>query len=197
MSDASEYRDLNQDLYRRHWHAGWSWDAYLASSEPVHRERWLAALERTHLTDTQTARLGGFGRQINLLVLSGVWCGDCVRQGPIFYRLANAAPRLELRFLDRDQHPELADLLRINGARKVPVALFLSEDCFEVARFGDRPLSVYRAKAAREVGASCETGLVPPAADALATEVAEWVDLTEWVHLILRTAPLLRRRYGD
>jgi len=132
-----------------------------------------------------------------VLVLSGSWCGDCVRQGPILYRLAAAAPSLDLRFIDRDQYRELANVLRINGARKVPVVVYLSEDFFEVGRFGDRLLPLYRAKAARELGATCETGIVPPPAEELAAEVAGWVDLTEWMHLILRTAPLLRQRYGD
>ena len=130
-------------------------------------------------------------------MLSGAWCGDCVRQGPIFRRIAEAAPTIDLRFVDRDQQPELADLLRINGALKVPVAVWLSEDFYEVQRFGDRTLSVYRAKAGREMGAACATGLVPPAADALAVEIAEWVDMVERVHLILRTAPMLRTRHGD
>lgn len=197
MADASAYRDVNQEFYREHFARALSYQAYLDASEEKHVAKWQAALERTHLTATQTALLGGFTRRLNLLVLSGVWCGDCVRQGPIFHRLAEAAPTLDLRWLDRDANPELTDLLRINGARKVPVAVYLSEDFFELGRFGDRPLSVYRAKARRELGAACETGIVPPAAEALAAEIAEWVDITEWMHLILRTAPLLRERYGD
>ena len=197
MSDVNEYLDLHQPLWQSKWAAAQDWDAYLATSEERHRDRWLAALERTQLTAEQSALLGSFTRRIHLLVLSGVWCGDCVRQGPIFHRLAQAAPSLELRLIDRDEHADLADVLRLNGAKKVPVALFLSEDFYEVGRFGDRPLSVYRAKAQRELGASCETGLVPPEPEALAVEVQEWVDISERMHLILRTSPLLRRRHGD
>ena len=197
MSDVSEYLDLHQPLWHSKWAAAQDWDTYLAASDERHRDRWLAALERTQLTAEQTALLGSFTRRIHLLVLSGVWCGDCVRQGPIFHRLAQAAPSVELRLIDRDEHADLADVLRLNGAKKVPVALFLSEDFYEVGRFGDRPLSVYRAKAQRELGASCEPGIVPPEPEALAVEVQEWVDITERMHLMLRTAPMLRRRHGD
>ncbi|MBI5833567.1 MAG: thioredoxin family protein [Armatimonadetes bacterium] len=196
MAD-SGYHDNNQQFYRDVFDRAWSWDAYLDRSDPRHADRWQAALAHTHLSAAQTTLLGGFTRKINWLVLSGAWCGDCVRQGPIFRRIAEAAPSIDLRFVDRDQQPEVADLLRINGALKVPVAVWLSEDFYEVQRFGDRTLSIYRAKMAHEAGAACASGLVPPQADALAVEIGEWVDLIERVHLILRTAPLLRSRHGD
>ncbi len=193
----SGYQDTNQQFYRDVFDRAWSWDAYLDRSDPRHADRWQTALGHTHLTSAQQELLGSFTRRINWLVLSGAWCGDCVRQGPIFKVIADAAPSIDLRFVDRDQQPELADLLRINGALKVPVAVWLSEDFYEVQRFGDRTLSIYRAKAEREAGAACASGLVPPAADALAVEVGEWVDMVERVHHILRTAPLLRSRYAD
>lgn len=197
MADASAYLDTNRDLFQRAWDDAFGWEAYLSRSEPKHADRWRAALEFTHLSDPQTTLLGSFTRKLNLLVLSGVWCGDCVRQGPIFRRLEEAMPNLRLRFAERDEDARLTDLLRVAGAKRVPVAVFLSEDYFEVQRFGDRTLSVYRAKAQRELGPSCATGIGAPDADALAVEIQEWVDLTERVELLLRTAPLLRQRYGD
>ncbi|MBI2301095.1 MAG: thioredoxin family protein [Armatimonadetes bacterium] len=197
MSDKPDYLDVNQAFFHARFEEAQPWDAYLDASSSEHRQRWLDALDRTQLTPEQTAILGGFTRTIHLLVLSGVWCGDCVRQGPIFHRIAEAAPTLDLRLIDREASDELTDLLRVNGAKKVPVAVYLSEDFFEVGRFGDRLLTVYRAKAAREVGAACDTGLLPPPGTELQAEVQEWVDVTERMHLILRTAPLLRKRYGD
>lgn len=197
MADPNAYYDQNQELYRQHFAQALPWEAYLASSEPTHRTRWEQALAHTHLSAADAALLATFVRKVHLLVLSGAWCGDCVRQGPIFYRIAEAAPTIDLRFIDRDAYPQLADLLRINGARKVPVAVYLSEDFFEVGRFGDRLLSVYRRKARRELGPACETGILPPDGEELAEETHEWVEVTERMHLILRTSPLLRERYGD
>jgi thiol-disulfide isomerase/thioredoxin len=191
------YLDVNQSLFRAAFESAHAWAPYLTRSDPKHAQRWRAAYEGIHLTAAQAALLSGFTRRIHLLVLSGVWCGDCSRQGPIFQRLSEAAPGLELRFAERDEDEGLTDLLRINGAKKVPVAVFLSEDFYEVQRFGDRTLSIYRARAQREFGAACATGLVPPEPEALATEVSEWVDILERVHILLRTAPLLRARHGD
>ena len=58
------------------------------------------------------------------------------------------------------------------------MVLFLTEDFHEIGRYGDRPLSVYREKAATELGAACP---LPGSADggALAAETAEWLDVFE------------------
>jgi hypothetical protein len=73
----------------------------------------------------------------------------------------------------------------------------LSEDFFEIARFGDRHLSVYRRKAKQELGAACDPGLLPPTSDELQTEVEEWVNYFERAYYLLRLAPMLRKRYQD
>jgi len=73
--------------------------------------------------------------------------------------------------------------------------VFLSEDWWEVGRFGDRMLTVYRAKAAREIGRAYRAGILTP--NALAAELAEWVDIFERMQIMLRLSPPLRRRHGD
>ena len=79
----------------------------------------------------------------------------------------------------------------------MPVAVFLSEDWHEVARYGERTLSIYRKLAADQLGPSCPTGLVPPADEAIRTIAAEWLAEFERAHLILRLSPRLRARHGD
>ncbi len=104
------------------------------------RTRWESMHDRVRLEPDQVTLLGGFVRRMPVLVLAGAWCGDCVNQCPIFARFAEASPAIELRFLDRDALPEVADALAINGGRRVPMVLFLSEDYREVARYGERTL---------------------------------------------------------
>jgi hypothetical protein len=55
------------------------------------RPRWESALAATQLTDAQTQLLGKFKREMNVLVLAGAWCGDCISQCPPFERFAEAA----------------------------------------------------------------------------------------------------------
>jgi hypothetical protein len=164
---------------------------------PAQRSRWDASHARVRLTADQAALLGGFARRMPVLCLCGAWCGDCINQCPAFDHFARSSPAIDLRFLDRDARPDVRDALSINGGHRVPVALFLSEDGYEVARYGERTLSVYRKFAADQLGPACPTGLVPPSDDALALAVAEWLAEFERAQLILRLSPRLRQAHGD
>ncbi len=161
------------------------------------RARWEAVHARVSLDETARTLLAGFVRRMPVLVLAGAWCGDCVNQCPIFARFAEAAPRIDLRFLDRDVLPEIAAHLRVCGGQRVPTALFLSEDFTPVLAYGDRTLAAYRAAAAAQFGAACPTGVVAPAADSLAATTRDWLDQFERVQLILRLSGRLRERHGD
>jgi len=169
-------------------------DRYATAAQ---RGRWDALHGRFGLTSEQNVLLQGFTRQMPVLCLAGAWCGDCINQCPIFDHFARASAVIDLRFLDRDAHPEVRDLLAINGGYRVPVLLFLSEDGFEVARYGERTLATYRRLAAEKIGPACPTGLVAPPEDATAAVAAEWLAEFERVQLILRLSPRLRQKHGD
>lgn len=196
-AETPEYRDVREGLFRRLYDRALPYEAYLTASDPKHVERWRQQEKRVELTEAQKKLLGSFTRTMHALCVSGVWCGDCVRQGPIFRALEEASPVLDFRYLDRDACPEAMDELRIIGAKKVPVVVFLSEDFYEVGRFGDRTLSIYRRKAERELGPACPVGFGAPDEEELTVEAQEWLDIVERMHLILRLSPLLRKRYGD
>ena len=197
--DRPKYYDNRSEFWRSAFERALVYDAYLLSTEPDKAERWRVMGGRIPpLTAEQADRLRGYGREMKVLVLSGAWCGDCVRQGPMLERIASTCgPMVELRLIDRDVAPEIRDEMRILGAARVPAVVFLSEDYFEIGRFGDRLLTVYRSKAAREIGPACATGIVAPPPEELAAELAEWVDIFERMLLMLRLAPMLRERHGD
>lgn len=162
-----------------------------------HRARWRAAAEQTALTDEQKTLLGTFTRRTNVLVLAGAWCGDCSSQCTIFERIAEAAPVVVTRYLDRDEHADVQAALQINGGNRVPVAVFFSEDGFEVARYGERTLARYRQLAGQLLGEGCATGLVKGNDPVRQAEVQDWLDEFERVQWILRLSPRLRRLHGD
>lgn len=196
MSQASPYRDKRQDFFRNYFERAKPYDEYLASGSSEHADRWRQFEKGVTLTDSARKILSKFKRRMNLLVMSGVWCGDCARQGPMLKLIEDAQPSVICRYIDNRLNSDLQDELRINGAEKVPVVVVLSEDFFELARFGDRHLSVYRRKAATELGAACDPGLAGQQAE-LAVEAGEWVEYLERIQLMLCLAPMLRKRYGD
>lgn len=166
-------------------------------ASPSQHARWDAMHKRFSLSSDQRALLAGFIRRMPILCLAGAWCGDCINQCPVFDHFGRATTAIDLRFVDRDADPELGDFLSINGGERVPVVVFLSEDWFEVSRYGERTLSIYRRLSAEQLGAACPTGIVPPASDVVATCAAEWLAEFERAQLILRLSPRLRGKYGD
>jgi len=164
----------------------------------AHRQRWQAAYERAAVTPAQRDLLARFEREMHLLCLAGTWCGDCVREGAILQRIVEAAPRLHLRFLDRDEHPEVAGALAINDGLRIPIVVFLSEDFFECGRYGERTLATYRKMARERLGAQPIAGaaLTTPE-EHYAAVVQDWMNEIERVQLLLRLSPRLRAKHED
>ena len=197
MPDLPDYHDKRADFFKAHFAKALNYQDYLATGEETHQQRWNQHYQAVQLTSQQQQLIKGFVRKLNILFMSGIWCGDCVRQGPLIQHIAQTNDLTSLRFIDNKEHPELAEELRINGASKVPVTVFLSEDFFELARFGDRHLAIYRNKLSTELGPACATGLTTPDPSVLQQDLQDWLDLVERCQAILRLAPLLRSRYND
>ena len=189
---------MTPEYLREQFSSAVRYEKYLEGGKEEQRERWRRVYEAAQITGAQRELIGGFVRQMNILVVSGIWCGDCVEQCPLMQRIAEAHPgKIDLRFVERDQNPELRDRVIMNGGRRVPVALFLAEDFEWCGTAGDRTIHRYRAVAARKLGPSCPIGIVPPDKDELQATLADWVEEVERVQLMLRLTPRLREKYKD
>jgi thiol-disulfide isomerase/thioredoxin len=174
------------------------YDVYVGSGTQEQRRRWGQVYEAARLTAGQRELVGSFSRGMKLLIVSGIWCGDCVQQCPLIQRIAEANPgKVEVRLLDRDVHRDLSDRVRINAGDRVPVVLFLAEDFELCAVYGDRTLARYRAMARAQLGAACPVAIGPPERDDLAATLADWLNEVERVQWMLRLSARLRAKYGE
>jgi len=197
MSDAPKYNDKRSEFWRKHFEASLELDPFIKSGKPEEVKNWRERAERNpDLTLDQRTRLEGYNRELNILMYAGTWCGDCSRQAPMLKKMADAAGnKVKLRLIDRESSKELQDELRIVGGLRVPIVVFLTEDFWEVGRFGERLLHVYRSKAAREIGrGSVEDTLSP---SALAAEMSDWLEIFERMLLMVRLSPPLRKKHDD
>ena len=107
------------------------------------------------LNEDQKRLVQSFTRKMNVLVVSGIWCGDCVQQCPLMEKIAEANPdHIALKLVDRDVHKELSDKLKINAGGRVPVVLFMAEDFELCGVYGEanaQPLPRDRKEAARPI----------------------------------------------
>lgn len=181
-------------------------DRYVASAKPNEQSNWKAFEARVALSPDQVRTLRASTRRVNILVISGTWCGDCVQQCPILAHIERAcpadrarldAPGIDLRFIDRDEHRDFAESFKICGGYRVPTVIFLNEDFDFVALMGDRTLSRYRAIASRQLGPSCPLPGAPVPADEIAATTQDWVNECERVALLLRLSAKLREKHAD
>lgn len=178
--------------------AGKPYDAYVATGKPEQQANWKRVYDQATLTGAQQQLVGSFVRKINVIGLSGVWCGDCVQQCPLIQRIADGnRDKIDLRWVDRDEHADLQDKLTINAGKRVPVLVFCAEDYEFVSWYGDRTLSRYRAIAQRQLGPSCPLPGAPVDADEMAATLQDWLNEFERVHILLRLSGRLRQKYND
>ncbi|MHC4106760.1 MAG: thioredoxin family protein [Planctomycetota bacterium] len=190
---------MTAEILRREFDRGLPFREFVATVDTQeHQAPWLERYEQLALDAGQAALVGSFSRAMNLLCLTGPWCGDCALQGAAMARVADAnAERIALRFIPRsEEHADLIVKNMINGGYRVPITWFMAEDFVPVSRFGDRTLSRYRSMARTALGEQSNV-LAPPPADPVREVLREVLDEFERVQLLLRLSPRLRQEHGD
>ncbi|WP_296618455.1 thioredoxin family protein [Marivirga sp.] len=77
--------------------------------------------------------------KLNWLVITEAWCGDAAQNIPFLAKMANENPEIDLRFIMRDEHPEIMDQYLTNGARSIPILVIMDENFNDLAFWGPRP----------------------------------------------------------
>jgi len=104
------------------------------------------------------ALLAALPRPVHVVAIAEDWCGDVVRHVPALQRLAEAAPNLKIRFIRRDQHPDVFARFLTNGGEAIPKFVFLSGQFVECGNWGPMPEEcrklIARGKACGDVSAA-------------------------------------------
>lgn len=191
---------LNAEILQEKFDQGVSYAEFVASGrQEGHDPPWEQRYSLLKLDETQAAMVGGFTREMNVLSLTGTWCGDCALQGSAMARIAEANPdRIHLRYLPRqEEHTDLIIKSPINAGFRVPVTWFMAEDFEPVVVFGDRTLSRYRAIARKQLGPERANVSAPEPADPVREVLREMLDIVERVQLVLALSARLRAKHGD
>lgn len=78
-------------------------------------------------------------RPMQWLVITEGWCGDAGQLLPFVAKLADQNQLIDLKFVLRDEHPELMDKFLTNGSRSIPVIIGLSQQFEVLGQWGPRP----------------------------------------------------------
>jgi Thioredoxin len=133
--------------------SGEDWGAWLKGGKREENDARMAEDLRTlRLDHTAEVLLAALPRPVHVIAIAEDWCGDVVRHVPPLVRLVGTAPNLHVRFIRRDQHPEVFARFLTNGGEAIPKFIFLSADFVECGHWGPMPTAcrevIARGKAA-------------------------------------------------
>ncbi|MEZ4389143.1 MAG: thioredoxin family protein [Candidatus Krumholzibacteriia bacterium] len=116
------------------------------------------ALAAQELEPQQAATVQNLSRLVRVVAFAEDWCGDVVRHVPVLQALADASGMIHVRYVTREQHPDVFARFLTNGGEAVPKFIFLSEQYGECGSWGPRPARcrelVARGKACGDVPAA-------------------------------------------
>tara|TARA_R110000850_G_scaffold190308_2_gene316169 strand:- start:8652 stop:9278 length:627 start_codon:yes stop_codon:yes gene_type:complete len=78
-------------------------------------------------------------KSITWLVITEAWCGDAAQVLPVLNKIAEATPKITLKLVYRDEHPELIDMFLTAGSRSIPKLIALNENDRVLYTWGPRP----------------------------------------------------------
>jgi len=146
---------MNKIDYKKYWDKGIDYHQYLknfaAEMEPGVEVQYGEYLPQNWSRQTRLYKKAKFEQQLlekvskenqkKWLVISEHWCGDASQIVPLFQKFADLSKgNIELRFVYRDENPELIDAHLTDGrSRSIPIVLSLNEE-FNVEKvYGPRP----------------------------------------------------------
>lgn len=120
--------------------SGLDYDAWLAGAENAEKREQLKAQYDSIVIDPDALTfLSGLPRPIHVVAIAEAWCGDVVRHAPVLQVLADNAPRIAVRYIGREQHPEVLVRFLTNGGEAIPKFIFLSDRFVECGNWGPMP----------------------------------------------------------
>lgn len=136
----TEYRNIVSALLKEGKSTGMEQSEALTHYSELNETR-MNRLEKTiKITDEFTQILKQLKNEYLWLVISEGWCGDAAQLVPIFHKMAELSPKIDLKMVFRDENEDLMNLFLTNGSRSIPKLIVLDKNTLEVlGDFGPRP----------------------------------------------------------
>jgi hypothetical protein len=141
------------------FHSGQDYAAWIAVGESSeNRQKMEAQRLDLQLEPQVEGHLAALPRTVHVVAIAEDWCGDVVRHVPVLQRLAEAAPNLKVRYVSRQQWPDMFARFLTNGGEAIPKFVFLSDAFVECGNWGPMAAGprelIARGKACGDVAAA-------------------------------------------
>jgi len=133
---------LLERITKEFYQTGTSFDEFLQSGTEEEQDRMKLYYQRlTKNFPSEKFRID-LTHPVYLLVVATTWCWDSKTNVPVFVRIAEQSPNVNLKIFNKDQYPFLVD--KINRGEKIPQVLVFSQDFHYLDRWVERTTSGYQ-----------------------------------------------------
>ena len=136
----SQYRSLIDDLLAEGKTTGWDHSEAMVNYTKMNVRR-MARWDKTAIVSAELQeKIAHLDVPQTWLVLTEAWCGDAAQSIPFMVKAASYSPLVDIRFILRDEHPQVMDGYLTNGGRSIPkLVAFRKGDLEELFTWGPRP----------------------------------------------------------
>lgn len=129
---------ITEEFYQ----TGLSFDEFLQSGTEDEQERISLYYRRLDKKFSSEELRIDLTHLINLLVVASTWCWDSKTNVPVFVKIAELSPNVNLKIFNKEKYPFLVD--KINRGEKIPQVLVFSKDFQYLDRWVERSTSSYQ-----------------------------------------------------
>lgn len=106
----------------------------------LNRQRMKRLDKTVEINESLKKRAKKIERRMIWLIITEGWCGDAAQNIPIIEKIANENPKIETRYVLRDENLDLMDRYLTNDARSIPKLICLDAEILEeLGTWGPRP----------------------------------------------------------
>lgn len=134
-----QYFDLVKKLVETGGTTGDNQSSAFVDYTKLNFSRMKRILKTTQASDIVINTVNCLQDKLTWLVISESWCGDAAQNIPVFAKMAEVNPNINLRIILRDENPELMDQYLTNGGKSIPKLICLDENLNELGTWGPRP----------------------------------------------------------
>lgn len=140
--------------------SGVEYDTWLDRAEmPDHRNKMQEIFFALTVDPVREAAVANLPRTVHIVAIAEDWCGDVVRFTPVLMKLASlSGGKVCVRFITRQQHPDVFIRFLTNGGEAIPKFVFLNDGFVECGNWGPMPSDcrrlIARGKGAGNVAAA-------------------------------------------
>lgn len=141
-----EYRELINGLLLKGRTTGENHSEAMIHYTNMNSHRMRRIDKRIELIDPLKDRLDELEKAMTWVILTEAWCGDAAQNLPVIQKIADHTPKIQTRYILRDENLEIMDLFLTNGrSRSIPKLICLDSQTLElIGQWGPRPVGADR-----------------------------------------------------